>query len=84
MRTTGKKRAIRNALYRLGMHTTPKAVAYALTQQGISVDEELVRQVRIEMVKESTETRVAMVSRPVPSPALRRCPKGFPRRRGHG
>jgi hypothetical protein len=83
MRTTGKKRAIRNAFYRLGLHTTPKGVVEALAQQGIKVDEELVRQVRFDMLKEGTGGRIATVSRPVPSPGVRRCPKGFPGRRGN-
>jgi hypothetical protein len=83
MRTAGKKRAIRHALYRLGLHATPKAVVHALRERGVQVDEELVRQVRIEMLKESTEARVGKVARQVPSPAVRRCPKGFPGRRGH-
>jgi hypothetical protein len=84
MRTTGKKRAIMNALSRLGLHTTPKAIVHALMQQGISVDEELVRQVRIELLKENTGARVTEVSRSLPSPAVRRRPQGFPGRRGRG
>jgi hypothetical protein len=80
MRTTGKRRAIRNALYRLGLHATPKAVAHALSEQGVQVDEGLVRQVRFEMLKEMTNSRFAKVPRPVPSPAVRRCPQGFPGR----
>jgi hypothetical protein len=79
MRTTGKKRAIRNALFRLGLHTTPKAVVHALMQQGIPVDEELVRQVRFEILKEMTGARAGEVSRPVSLPGVRRCPKGFPK-----
>jgi hypothetical protein len=84
MRTTGKKRAIRNAFFRLGLHATPKGIVEALRQQGVLVDEELVRQVKFELAKETTGARVAKVSRPVPSPAVRRCPQGFPRRGGHG
>jgi hypothetical protein len=80
MRTTGKKRAIRNAFDRLGLHTTPKGVVEALAQQGIKVDEELVRQVRFDMLKETTRGRVATVSRAIPLPGVRRCPKGFPGR----
>jgi hypothetical protein len=80
MRTTGKKRAIRNALYRLGLHTTPKAVAHALWQQGIQVDEQLVRQVHFKLLKETTGARIAKVNRPVPSQAMRRRPQGFPKR----
>jgi hypothetical protein len=84
MRTAGKKRAIRDAYVRLGLHATPKAVVHALAQQGVLVDEELVRRVRFGMLKESTGAGVGKVARPVPSPAVRRRPKGFPGRRGRG
>jgi hypothetical protein len=84
MRTTGKKRAIRSALQRLGLHTTPKAVAHALMQQGIVVDEGLVRRVRLDLLKGRTTSRFAEVPRPVPSPAVRRRPQRFPSRRGQG
>jgi hypothetical protein len=50
-----------------------------LAQQGIGVDGELVRQVRFEMLKESTEARAGKVSRRVPSPVVRRRPQGFPK-----
>jgi hypothetical protein len=39
MRITGTKRAIQNALHRLGLHATPKAVVHALAQQGVRVNE---------------------------------------------
>lgn len=78
MRTTGKKQAIRNALFRFGLHATPKGIIDALAQQGVQVNEQVVRAVLIEMLKETTGTRVARGSRPVPSPAVRRVPKGFP------
>lgn len=76
---TRTKRAIRNAFIRLGLHATPKAVVHAWRQQGLHVDEELVRQVRIELLKETTGARTVKVHRPVPSPAVRR-PRGFPGR----
>jgi hypothetical protein len=79
MRTTGKKRTIRNAFFCLGLHAPPKAVAHALREQGIQVDEQLVRQVHFELLKETTEARTAKVHRPVPPPAVRRCPQGFPK-----
>jgi hypothetical protein len=81
MRTASKKQAIRNAFYRLGMHTTPKAVVHALAQLGALVDEDLVRLVRIELLKKTTEGRSPDV--PVPPPVVRRCPQGFPGRRGN-
>ena len=79
MRTTGKKRAIRNAFFRLGLHTPPKGIVDALAQQGIQVNEQLVRQVHFELRKETTEARTAKVHRPVPPPAVRRRPQGFPK-----
>jgi hypothetical protein len=79
MRTTRKRRAIRSALYRLGLHATPQAVLLALREQGVVVGEALVRQVRFEMLKECTGARAGKVSRPVQSPAVRRRPQGFPR-----
>ena len=79
MRTAGKKRAVRNAFFRLGLHTTPKAVVHALRERGVQVDEELVRQVRIELVRETTGARVGKASRLVSSPAVRRRPQGFPK-----
>ena len=78
MRTTGTRRAIRNALFRLGLHTTPKGIVDALAQQGIQVSEELGRQVRIEMLKKTQ--RAVLSPDPVPVSSVRRCPKGFPRR----
>jgi hypothetical protein len=80
MRTTDKKQAIRNALFRLGMQATPKCIVDALAQRGIQVVEEIVRQVRFQMLKETTGAKVGKSSRPVPSPAVRRRPQGFPRR----
>jgi hypothetical protein len=80
MRTTGTKRAARNALYRLGLHARPREVVQSLAQHGVQVGEELVRLVRIELVKENTGARVAEVPGPVPSPRVRRRPQGCPGR----
>ena len=77
MFTTGKKQAFRNAIFRLGLHATPMAVVHALAQQGIEVNEELVRQVRFGMLKESAEVWAGKVAGPVSE--VRRCPKGFAR-----
>ncbi len=77
-----KKRAIADALFSLGLHTTPKAVVQALSEQGVQGTEELVRQVRIEMLKEISGARMSKTSRPVPPPTVRRCPQGFPGRQG--
>ena len=81
MRTTGKKRAIRHTFFRLGLHTTPKNIVDALAQQGVLVDEELVRQVRFELLKKATQARAGELTRPGPSPAMRRRPQGFPGQR---
>jgi hypothetical protein len=78
MRTPDKRRAVRNALYRLGLHTTPKAVAHVLREQGVLVDEGLARQVRFEMLKEADRGKVGKVARRVTVPAVRRRPQGFP------
>ena len=80
MRTASTKRAIRNALHRLGLHTTPKAVAHALREQGVLADEGLVRQVRFEMLKEAGRGKAGKVARRVTFPAVRRRPRGFPKR----
>ncbi len=47
-----KKRAIQNALARLGMQASNKEVVAALAVVGIGVPEGLVRQVKVEMLKE--------------------------------
>jgi hypothetical protein len=77
---TSTRRAIRNTFYRVGLHTKPKRIVHILAQQGVRVSEELVRQVRFEMLNETAGKRFAGVSRPVPSPAVRRRPQGFPGR----
>jgi hypothetical protein len=82
MRTTGLKRAVQNALFRLGLHTTPKGIVDALAQQGVQVSEEFVRQVRIELLKGSAKGKVvAGASRPLGPPGVRRRPQGFPGKR---
>jgi hypothetical protein len=80
MRTAGKNRAIKNAFYRLGMHVKPPAVVQALAEQGVVVEEEMVRLVQFELLKDRTTGRVARISRPVPPRAVRRRPQGFPGR----
>jgi hypothetical protein len=81
MRTTARKQAIRAAFFRLGLHTTPKAILRALAQQDLQVDEQLVHQVRIELVREMTATSAVNVFSPVSFRAVRRRPQGFPSRR---
>jgi hypothetical protein len=48
MRSTGLKRAIRNASYYLGLHIPAKCIVEALAQHGVQVDKDLVHQVRPE------------------------------------
>jgi hypothetical protein len=82
MRTAGQKRAICAAFSRLGLHATPAAVVQSLAQQGVLVGEELVRQVRFELLEEATGAAAGRGPRPVPPPGVRRRPKGFPGRQG--
>ena len=82
MRTTSLKRAIRLAFFRLGLHTRPKGVINALSEQGIQVNEELVRQVRFELLKETSDERPTRVSRPALSRPVRR-QQQFPGRVGN-
>jgi hypothetical protein len=73
----GKRQAIRLAFSRLGLHTTPQGIVAALAQQGVQVDEGLVRQVRFEVLKGRTRRGISR-ARPVPPQAVRRRPRGFP------
>jgi hypothetical protein len=84
MRKISKKQAIRNTFVRLGLHARPKEIVQALEQLGVQVDEGFARVVRVGLLKEATGRPVAKASGPVVSPVVRRCPKGFPRRRGQG
>jgi hypothetical protein len=51
-----------------------------LREQGVLVDEGLVRQVRFEMVEEAARGKVGKVARRVTFPVVRRRPRGFPKR----
>jgi hypothetical protein len=53
----GRRRAIQQTLGRLGMQASNRDVVAALAVFGMSVTEGLVRQVRIEMLKEVTTMR---------------------------
>jgi hypothetical protein len=59
-----KKRAIQNMLSRLGMQASNKKVVAALAAVGISVPEGLVRQVKVEMLKEATRVERQQVRIP--------------------
>jgi hypothetical protein len=75
---TNERQAIRNALSHLGIHFPPKGVVATLAQKRIEVDEELVREVRFQMLLECTGQKVAKLSKPAMSPAVKRHPKELP------
>jgi hypothetical protein len=77
-----RTRAIHNALARLGMQASPKQVVAALASFGIDVTEGLVRQVKVEMLKEAAQVeRQRAKVRNADRPKVRRPPKVPPRRR---
>lgn len=58
---TGKKRAVENALHRLGMQAKPEEVIAALARQGIEVSLELVRLVRFDLLRAAARMRAQAV-----------------------
>ena len=80
---SSRTRAIQNTLARLGMQASPEQVAAALANFGIVVNEALVRQVRVEMLKQAARIERQQVRTPqVERPQVRRPPK-VPHRRSH-
>jgi NAD(P)H-dependent FMN reductase len=78
---TSKTGAIQNALARLGMQARPAQVVAALAQFGIDVSEALVRQVKVDMLKQAAKSVRQQVRIPqVQPPKVRRPPKVPPRR----
>jgi hypothetical protein len=78
---TSKTRVIQNALARLGMQARPEQVVAALADIGIVVNEALVRQVRVELLKQAAKVQRQQVRTPqVERPQVRRPPKLPPRR----
>ena len=76
-----RARAIQNALARLGMQARPAQVVAALADIGIVVNEALVRQVRVEMLKQAAKVERQLVRTPqIERPQVRRPPKLPPRR----
>ncbi|HXG12210.1 MAG TPA: hypothetical protein VNK04_20820 [Gemmataceae bacterium] len=74
------KQAIRRAWHRLGLQARPADVVRALAQQAVLVSEDLVRRVRIELLKE-VSGRPGSIRLPLSAPRpVRRLPRGFPRR----
>lgn len=76
-----RARAIQNALARLGMQARPAQVVATLADIGIVVNEALVRQVRVEMLKQAAKVERQQVKTPqIKRPQVRRPPKLPPRR----
>jgi hypothetical protein len=78
-----KKRAVADALFRLGMQVRAEAVVQALAEQGVKVSEALVTSVRIELLKKDTAhdaRRLIDRQRRAMQPNVHRGPKAFPRR----
>ena len=78
-----KTRAIQNALARLGMPAGSAQVVAALADIGIVVNEALVRQVRVKILKQAAKVERQQVKTPqIERPQVRRPPK-LPPRRSH-
>ena len=60
----GRRRAIQKTLGRLGMQASNREVVAALAECGMSVAEELVRQVKVEMLKEAAKVERQKVTVP--------------------
>ncbi len=60
----GRGRAIQKTLGRLGMQASNQEVVAALAECGMSVAEELVRQVKVEMLKEAAKAERQKVTVP--------------------
>ena len=79
---TSKARAIQNALARLGMQASPEQVVAALADLGIFVNEALVRQVKMRMLKRVSQVeRQQVKASTAERPQVRRPQKVPPRRR---
>jgi hypothetical protein len=80
---TSKTRAIQNALARLGMQASPEQVVAALADLGIFVNEALVRQAKMRMLKRAAQAeRQQVKALTAERPQVRRPPK-MPLRRSH-
>jgi hypothetical protein len=60
----GRRQAIPKTLGRLGMQASNREVVAALAEFGIGVTEELVRQVKVEMLKEAAKCERQKVTVP--------------------
>jgi hypothetical protein len=79
---SSKKKAVADALIRLGLHARAEAVAQALAEQGVGVNEALVTLVRLELLKKNTQP-CGPLPRPVTRTAVRHRPQSHPRRGTH-
>jgi hypothetical protein len=81
--SAGRLKVIQNMLARLGMQASPTEAVAALAQFGIAVNEGLVRQVMVEMLKKASKAarqRVKLAT--AQRPQVRR-PSKVPPRWGH-
>jgi len=79
----GKRRAVRDAFGRLGLHAVDGEVVRELERRGVSVSAGLVRAVRIELLREAAAFRRQPGPLPrAPGPAGRHRPQKRPPRRG--
>ena len=60
----GRRRAIQKTLGRLGMQASNQEVVAALAECGMGVTEELVRQVKVEILKEAVNVERQKVTAP--------------------
>ena len=68
-----RTRAIQNTLARLGMQASPKQVVAALAEFGIDVNEGLVRQVKVDLLKQAAKSERQRVRTPqIERPQVRR------------
>ena len=76
-----RTRAIKNALARLGMQASPTQVVAAMADIGIVVNEALVRQVKVELLKQAAKVERQQVRTPQVERPQVRCPPKVPHRR---
>lgn len=80
-KSISRTRAIQNTLARLGMQASPKQVVAALAEFGIDVNEGLVRQVKVDLLKQVAKSERQRVRTPqIGRPQVRRPLKLPPRR----
>ncbi len=60
----GRRRAIQKTLGRLGMQASNQEVVAALAEWGVGVTEELVRQVKVEVLKEASKVERQKITVP--------------------